>query len=866
MVLAGFYLYLSPQLPPVDTIRDYRLQTPLRIYSADHKLIGEIGEKRRIPISFSDIPQSFHNALIAAEDADFYSHNGVSIKGLLRAASQLVLTGRKGSGGSTLTMQLTRHIFLSLRQTFSRKFNEILLALRIEKELSKEEIFELYVNYMFLGKRAYGIQAAAEVYYGKTIDQLSLAQHAMIVGIFKGPSTLNPIANPERALQRRNYILGRMLKLNYINQQEYDEAITEPVVAEYHGSKIEIDAPYVAEMARQFAVDLYGADAYTDGYSVYTTVNSKLQVRAQQAVVDGLITYDWRHGFRGVERNLADDLADKSADKAEQKESEDLQTVAINEDAWKKALKDIPTYGGLKPAAVTYIDEEKITALLEDGALIDVLFESGLSEASAYINENVVGKKPEKPADVVRIGDVIRVRKVKNEEQDIWQLRQIPEAQSSLIALSPKNGAIISLVGGFDFSYSNFNRPIQAKRQPGSNFKPFIYTSALEHGLTPATLINDAPIVYDDSDLESSWRPENSSDKFYGPTRLREALYRSINLVSIRVLERIGIQNAIESMEKFGFDPKDLPRDLSLALGSYAVTPLDVAKGYAIFANGGYRVEPYVVESIVNADGDQTYLASPLTVCENCEEPQAEQTSYTNSETLLGGSDELNQETGDDMLAGDPSPLEASNYEEDLAIVSDTFDSEYDFLGDAFALELLTRQKLGILSPEDYPRAPRVIDEDVAFIIDSMLKDVIRRGTGYKAKLALNRPDIAGKTGTTNGPVDAWFSGYHPSIVASTWVGFDQNSLLGRREFGGSAALPIWVDFMKLALADQPVVSRIQPSNVVSVRIDPETGKRAKVGNPDAIFEIFRTQNVPEIEEDEELNPYQEEVITEDLF
>ncbi|VUD40732.1 Penicillin-binding protein 1A [Thalassocella blandensis] len=839
MVLSGFYLYLSPQLPPVDSIKDYRLQTPLRIYSADHKLIGEIGEKRRIPISFAEIPQSFHNALIAAEDADFYSHNGVSLKGLFRAAGQLILTGRKESGGSTLTMQLTRHIFLSLKQTFSRKFNEILLAIRIEKTLSKEEIFELYCNYMFLGKRAYGIQAAAEVYYGKPIDQLSLAQHAMIVGIFKGPSTLNPIANPQRAKERRNYILGRMLKLNYINEAEYEAAVVEPVVAEYHGNKIDVDAPYVAEMARQLAVDLYGNDAYTDGYSVYTTVDSKLQTKAQEAVINGLLVYDWRHGYRGPEMNIAGDQSKSNDSQTE------VGTGEINQKKWLDTLKTLPTYGGLHPAAVTHIDEEKVTALLEDGQLIDVLWDNGLSSASRYINENAVGKSPETPADVVNIGDIIRVRPEAGKDETVWHLSQIPEAQSSLVALSPKNGAIISLVGGFDFNSSNFNRPVQAARQPGSNFKPFIYTAALENGLTAATIINDAPIVFDDSKLESAWRPENSSDKFYGPTRLREALYRSINLVSIRVLERVGISNAITTLEKFGFKEEDLPRDLTLALGSHAITQLDVAKGYAAFANGGYRVEPYVVESIFNYEGDKVYQAAPLTVCKACDEEDARQKAIEESERL-------DEEALADSESQVPEPL--------------LFDTDYNFIGDAFAVDLQTKQILGIAKPEDLPRAPRVMSEDVAFIIDSMMKDVIRRGTGIKAKQALNRSDIAGKTGTTNGPIDSWFSGYHPNLVTSTWLGFDQNKLLGRREFGGTAALPIWIDYMKLALANEPIVNRIQPSNVVSVRINPDTGKRAKIGDPDAIFEIFRTENLPEMDENPEVDPYSEEVITDDLF
>lgn len=832
MVLTGFYLYLSPKLPPVETIRDIRLETPLRIYTADNKLIGEFGERRRYPIKYEDIPKDFINALIAAEDDDFYSHNGVSIKGLMRAVAHLIATGRKGSGGSTLTMQLTRHVFLSLKRTFSRKFNEILLALRIEKELTKEEILELYVNMMFLGKRAYGIEAAAEVYYGSTISQLSLAQQAMLVGVFKGPSTQNPIANPQRARERRNYVLGRMLKLGYINQKRHDEAIAEPVTARYHGNQLEVDAPYVSEMARKQAIELFGNEAYSKGYRVTTTIRSSFQQQANQAIVDGLLDYDQRHGYRGPEQQLKLSDAPELSSEGTSLELE-AGTQLRDFSAWKEALSAIPDYGGLTVGAVINAEEQQLTLLKKDGHYITIEWENGLSDARAYLTENALGPAPTTAADIAQPGDVMRIRQDKS---GVWHLSQLPAAQASLVSLSPKNGAILALVGGFDFRHSNFNRAIQAQRQPGSNFKPFIYTAALEHGLTAATIMNDAPIVIDDKQLESTWRPENSSKKFYGPTRLRTALYRSINLVSIRVLDRVGVANTIASLEKFGFDAGALPHDLSLALGTHAVTPLEVASGYAIFANGGYRVSPYLIQRIENFDNEIVYDAMPATVCLRCDDDE----------------DALAQHN----MSSIPSRNTDSPMEEDA----------YMLEGNLFELSLETRKIMGLLRDQDYPRAPKVISDQVAYIIDSMLKDVVRRGTGYKAWKRFQRPDLAGKTGTTNGPLDAWFSGYHPNIVTSTWLGFDQNLPLGRREYGGSAALPIWMDFMELALAQEPIATREQPTGIVSVRIDPETGKRARTGDPDAIFEIFRNEHVPDFADTPEANPWEsEENITEEL-
>ncbi|MDO3387391.1 penicillin-binding protein 1A [Gilvimarinus sp. SDUM040013] len=772
VTFAGLYLFLAPKLPDVQTLREVKLQTPLRIYSSDNKLIGEFGEQRRTPISYNEIPPLYIKALLSAEDAQFYDHNGVSIRGLLRAASQLLQTGQIQSGGSTITMQVARNFFLTFRQTFARKFNEILLALQIERELTKAEILELYSNKIYFGNRAYGIQAAANVYYGKDISELSLAQWAMIAGLPKAPSAYNPLANPERALIRRNWILGRMLELGNIDQATYNGAIQEPISAKYHGLTPELYAPYVAEMARQYAIDQFGNAAYNDGYIIYTTVNSRLQEVAQQVLVEGVITYDQRHGYRGAEANLG----------------------LENPDSWLDQLDSFPTFGDLRPAVVTAIDEQSADIQFADASTYQLQWEDGLSSARPYVNESYRGKRPQTTSDIVKPAEVIRVKA----SEEGWKLSQLPEAEAALVSLNPENGAIVSLVGGFDFNKSNFNRVTLSTRQPGSSFKPFIYTTALENGFTPATIINDAPIVIEDASLEGTWRPVNDGGSFLGPMRMRTALYRSRNLVSIRILRSIGMEAAHRGIGRFGFDAEALPYDLSLALGSHDVTPLQLAEGYATFANGGFKVSPFLISRIENVDGEVLFAAAPATVCRECEgkslapHVNEEAPEAQTLEELLGSKA--------DTAAKDPQP--------------------------------------------ELPRAPRVLDAETAFIADSMLRDVIARGTGRRARV-LERGDIAGKTGTTNGPRDAWFAGYNPNITTITWLGFDNNTNLGNNEYGGSAALPIWIDYMREALKDHPEVPARRPEGIVTVRIDPETGKRASANDPDAIFEIFRADSVP---------------------
>jgi penicillin-binding protein 1A len=781
LVFTGIILYLGPKLPPVEKILEIQLQTPLRIYSSEGKLIAEFGEKKRTPMAYADIPPTFVHAILAAEDSRFFEHPGVDIKGLSRAALELVSTGSIQSGGSTITMQVAKNYFLTSERTFLRKFNEILLSLEMERQLSKEKILELYVNKIYLGHRAYGLQAAAQVYYGKPVADLTLAQLAMIAGLPKAPSAFNPITNPARALERRNWILSRMRELGYIDQASFASARSEPNTAELFGIPVEVEAPYFAEMVRQEMVNRFGEAADEDGYKVFTTLKADNQVAANGALQDGLIAYDKRHGYRGAEASLRVD-ADGN----------------LPED-WQEKLRAYRTIGPLQPAIVSAIQADGATAILRTGEQISIPFKA-MEWARPFIDNSNRGAAPQKPADVVKPGDIIRVQR----DNDQWQLSQIPAAQAAMVSLDSHTGAIIALVGGFDFQASKFNRVIQAGRQAGSSFKPFVYSAAIDKGMTPATLINDAPIVLEDTSLEDTWRPENAEGKFLGPMRLRQALYKSRNLVSIRILREIGVPFVLDYVSKFGFDPTKLPRNLSLALGSAVFTPLEIATGYAAFANGGYKVEPWFIQRIEDADGNVLFEADPLVACdEACRASLASASDTTDTDENADA---------DSALLGESQPLAAAD------------------------------------EPTPAPRfAEQILDPRTQFLVVNMMQDVIRRGTATKAR-TLNRPDLAGKTGTTNDQKDAWFSGFNKDVVATAWVGFDQPQNLGRGEYGGTAALPIWIDYMRVALKDSPVATPRIPDGIVTVRIDPDTGKRATPDQPDGIFEYFRVENAPPVE------------------
>ncbi|CCG94187.1 bifunctional penicillin-binding protein 1a: transglycosylase (N-terminal); transpeptidase (C-terminal) [Marinobacter nauticus ATCC 49840] len=798
IISSSLYLYLRPNLPPVEQLLDVRLQTPLRVYSKDNRLIAEFGEKRRAPITIEQIPTIQLQAFLAAEDARFYEHFGVDIKGLTRAAVELITTGEIQSGGSTITMQVAKNYFLSRDRTFIRKFNEILLALQIERELDKNRILELYLNKIYLGNRAYGIAAAAQVYYDKPVTELSLAQMAMLAGLPKAPSAYNPLANPERALIRRNWILGRMKDLGYITEDAWSLASKAPLTASYNTRDAEVDADYVAEMARAEMVRRYGENAYTDGYSVTLTVDSDKQQTATEALRAGLEAYDRRHGFRGptgqfdIEGLTPAELSDK--------------------------MQNYPRVETLVPAVVTSIDDEKNEVKVHARRLgPGVMPFETMTWARRFRTESITGPEPEKPSDVVNPGEVIYVKvdqlpQIKDSEaesgsesaptQSVTELRvslaQAPRIEGALISLEAKTGAIEALAGGYSFNQSKYNRATQASRQPGSTFKPFLYLSALENGRTPATIYNDAPIVFEDSELETAWRPQNSSGQFYGPTTLREGLYRSRNLVSIRLLRDLGINTALSYLKQLKLPTENMPSNLSLSLGSGLLTPMELARGFAVIANGGYDVQPYLIERIEEWDGTMVYEAPKTILCdENCD---ASQTQFADAE----------QSTSEQPPEIEGMTLPASAAEENTT----------------------------------EPRImQRLADERSIYIMHSMMQDVVRRGTGRRA-LALNRSDIAGKTGTTNEQKDTWFAGFNHDIATTVWVGFDQPSPLGRGEYGASTALPIWVDYMKVALADQPAATMPRPNGIVNIRINPETGERARPGE-EAVFEIFKEEDAP---------------------
>src|SRR5690554_1792629 len=796
ILLSSFYLYLRPNLPDVEQLLDVKLQTPLRVYSRDGRLIAEFGEKRRTPITIEQIPTIQLQAFMAAEDARFYDHFGVDIKGLARAAIELVSTGEIQSGGSTITMQVAKNYFLSRDRTFIRKFNEILLALQIERELTKNQIFELYLNKIYLGNRAYGIAAAAQVYYDKPVDELTLAQMAMLAGLPKAPSAYNPLANPERAHIRRDWILGRMRDLGYINEQEWADAVGTPLTARYNARETEVDADYLAEMARAEMVRRYGDDAYTEGYSVTLTVNSEKQQAATDTLRAGLEGYDRRHGFRGPIGKI------------------DVSDLASEEVA--RQLLNYPQVESLVPGVVTGIDDQNGEAKVHLRRLgTGIMAFDTMSWARRYRTENLLGPEPGKVSDVVSVGDVVYTRILelpKLPEPDesgteaetpddspaatlTTALAQVPRVEGALISLTAGTGAIEALAGGYSFSQSKYNRATQAQRQPGSTFKPLLYLAALESGRTPATIYNDAPIVFEDSDLEGAWRPQNSSGQFYGPTTLREGLYRSRNLVSIRLLEDIGIQTTLNFLRQLKVPTENMPANLSLSLGSGLLTPMELARAFAIIANGGYDVQPYLIERIEESDGTVVYEAPETILCDsNCDQ-LAENENATDIQT-----DELPDTEG-----------------------------------------------MALPASADEPEGPRVMrrlaDERSVYILHSIMQDVIRRGTGRRA-LVLERSDLAGKTGTTNEQKDTWFAGFNHDMATTVWVGFDQPAPLGRAEYGASTALPVWLDYMKVALKDTPAATMNRPNGLASIRINPQTNERARPGE-DGVFELFKEEDVP---------------------
>ncbi|MBE20443.1 MAG: peptidase [Gammaproteobacteria bacterium] len=762
LIISSISLYISEKLPEAQEIREIELQIPLKIFTSDNKLIGEFGEKRRSAVSFEDIPPYFIKAVLAAEDDNFFNHSGVSYSGLLRSLYRILISGEIQGGGSTITMQVAGNYLTGRDVSLFRKIKDIFLAYRLESIYSKEEIFEFYVNRIFLGNRAYGIASASEVYYGSKIKDLNIAQWAMIAGLPKAPSAMNPLVNPRRALIRRNWILSRMYDLDYIYKEQFDLAIKAPVSASYFGLASQVDAPYLSETIRRFMINEYGLDAYKDGLEVYTTLDSKLQNHAVSALKLGLESYDKRHGFRqplnliglfpenfffqdlSLRLSLIESSNELPVGLSEVPEDQPLELIY-------EYLNDLVTSDNKFPVLVISVVDQLI-ALSGDRKIYSLDWPSSLGWARPYINEDQRGPKPKKYSDILKEGDLVWLERDKVNSS--LSLTQIPEVQGSIVSIDPNNGGVKALVGGYDFFLSKYDRATQSFPLLGSNFKPFLYATALESGFNASTLINDAPIVFEDKALEDKWRPRNSSGRFYGPTRLREALVQSRNLVSIRLLREVGIDKVRNYSKNFGFQPESLPSDLSLALGTASLSPLKNAAAFSVFANGGKLVEPYFISKIIDRSGEIIFERK----------------------------------------------------------------------------EIIPKQ---------------TVDPRVAFVIKDILQESAYRGTAKKLS-ELNRTDFAGKTGTTNEAESTWFTGFNDFLVTSVWVGFDQPKSLGNREFGSTAALPIWLDFMKPLIETLPKNTSLPPPGLVSIKVDKKTGRRSEGTSSSSIFEYFLEESQPD--------------------
>ncbi|MDP3210157.1 penicillin-binding protein 1A [Methylotenera sp.] len=725
-----------PSLPSLETLTDYRPKLPLRVYSEDGFLIEEFGEERRAYVKITDVPKSMKDAVLAIEDRRFYQHGGIDTKGILRAIKNN-LTGVSHEGASTITMQVAKNFFTKPngKRTLGTKINEALLAIKIENNLSKDKILELYINQIYLGQRSYGFAAASQVYFGKPLEKLNLAETALLAGLPKAPSGYNPYTHPKRAIARQNEVLRDMYRYGFIEESVYKKALNQPLRFKASRQSRDLSADYVAEMVRESLYATYQDEIYSSGLKVYTTIRKANQEAANSALRDGILDYDARQGYRGPEKLLKLNQLTTDADK-------ELMT---------EALSDIEISNGLMPAVITKIAEKSISVYTKYGDDVEI---SG--KGLALIDRTLNEKNPEKR--LLKVGAVIRVLNASPSTQSgQWRVVQLPQVESALISIDPETGAIRALVGGFDFNRNKFNHVTQAWRQPGSSFKPFIYSAALEKGYTPATIVEDEPLSFSSEETgNTEWTPQNYDATFDGPIRLRQALAKSKNMVAIRVLENIGKGYAQDYITRFGFSAKNHPAYMTMALGAGSATPMQMASAYAVFANGGYRVNPYLISKIVDHNG-----------------------------------------------------------------------------------KLISKNKF-VTAKQD---APRVIDARNAFIMNSMMQDVVRYGTATKA-LQLGRGDIAGKTGTTNDHFDAWFTGYSPKQVAVTWVGFDKPKRLGRNETGGSTALPIWIKYMATALRNVPETDMPVPDGVMALRVDPVTGVRAD-NDENGIYEYFYHENPP---------------------
>lgn len=844
--IVGLYFYITPDLPDVSTLKTVQLQTPMKVFSKDGKLISQFGEKRRIPVTIDEVPPLMIKAFLATEDNRFYEHPGIDPIGIVRAATVMITTGERKQGASTITQQVARNFFLTREKTFIRKIKEIFLAWHIEQKLTKDEILTLYLNKIPLGYRSFGIGSAAQVYYGKTLDELTLAQMAVIAGLPKAPSALNPIRSPERAKARRSVVLARMYVENYISREQMLEANQAPITGRYHGAEITLSAPYLAEMVRSKMVAEYGEDqAYTQGLNVYTTVPSDLQIAAEKALITNLLNYDLRHGYRGpagrawplpVTEIAQPDTALLSAEEAllltAPTPSEDVLTTAetstsesvtLTADEITQLLAKKPNYRPLKAAVITAVREQEVDAILQGGQFTTLTWQH-LKWARPFISDKKQGPVPSIASDIVTAGDIVWLRPTlaSTPEQPVWMLGQLPDASSALVALESHTGAITALVGGFNYKQSKFNRVTQAKRQIGSNIKPFIYSAALDQGKTLASLINDAPINQWDRSMGMAWRPKNSPPVYNGPTRVRLGLAQSKNVMSVRLIRQVGLSNAIDYLTRFGFKKSELPRNDTLALGSASLTPLEVAVAFSTFSNGGFKVEPFFIERIEDAYGKLLYQAKPKQACLTCEKLIEQQ-------------------------ADDP----------DYVLANQQIDDEFG----QCPIAPYSKDQL----------AERIITEQNAFLMRQMLTSTIWgggswrhktgwNGTGWRAARALKRRDIGGKTGTTNSAKDAWFSGFNPNVAATSWIGFDdhrrelgrvaRNDNLGKEqvsggEAGAKTAQPAWIDFMAIALKNEPKIKDTIPSGIVQVRIDRKTGLLTNKSDHTTRFEYFEQGSEP---------------------
>ncbi len=780
LVVPAFVTYLYIQLPAVAELADIELRQPLKIYTADEVLIAEIGEQKRSPVTFENVPPLMVAAFTAAEDRNFFNHWGVSFPSLLRAGYQYITNAEKKTGASTITMQVARNFYLSRERTLARKFNEILLAFKIEQELPKQQIFELYINKIFFGFRSYGIVAAADTYYGRSLNELTIAQMAMIAGLPKAPSKYNPESRPQRAKERRDWILQRMLTLKHINDTTYAEAVSQPITAKPYAFKRETIAGYVSEKAR---LELLNSDLiqpggvskeelYNNGYHVYTTVNSTVQNAAQVAIIKGLLDYENRHGYRGAEKHYPQITADVSEDV--------LQSVL-------EEMEDMLSYSNqLPPALVVAVHNQSIELRLRDRSTVTIAWPQ-LKWARKFITVNSRGPKLKTANEIVKIGDLVRIRYVIDTatQQRTWELSQIPAVQGAFVALNPNNGAILAETGGFHYLQSPFNRAEQSVRTIGSTIKPLLYSYAFTRGYSAGSIIDDAPLFNDNfSQADAQWRPQNSSLTFLGPTMLRKALYKSRNLVSIRLLQQLNIKQTQRYLMRFGLQKKYIPPDLSLALGTASATPLTIARSFSSFVNTGFLVKPFIIAKINDKDGNTIYQAQPKTVCD-------------------------------------------IDYSPELALP----------LPDYLTADV---------APDCFTDNERIIKKDISYIMYDILKGIYQQGTARQAKAILKRDDLGGKTGTTNKQVDAWFTGLHPFIVTSAWIGYDQPTPLGRSEYGAAAAMPMWIEFIK-QLDNLPTAYLQQPHNITSVFINPQTGEQVQKNFPNAVSEIFRDDNLPPV-------------------